>query len=65
METRFSSVISNGVTVRFPSKPPDRILASRIVNGAVVRTRPLCPYSRKARYTGKGSTDDAATFVCQ
>ncbi len=45
--------------------PPDRILASRIVNGAVVRTRPLCPYPRKARYTGKGSTDDAANFVCQ
>lgn len=45
--------------------PPDSIAASRIVNGAVVRTRPLCPYPRKARYTGNGSTDDAANFVCQ
>ncbi len=45
--------------------PPDRIVASRIVDGAIVRTRPLCPYPRKARYKGNGSTDDAANFVCQ
>ena len=45
--------------------PPDRIVASRIANGAVVRTRPLCPYPRKAHYKGSGSTDDAENFVCQ
>lgn len=44
---------------------PDRIIASRVVNGATVRTRPLCPYPRKAVYTGTGSTDDAANFVCR
>ena len=27
-------------------------------------TRPLCPYPQIAKYTGKGSTDDAANFVC-
>jgi feruloyl esterase len=44
---------------------PDRLIASRVVDGAVVRTRPLCPYPRKAVYTGSGSTDDAANFACR
>ena len=44
---------------------PDRIMASRVVDGAVVRTRPLCPYPQKAVYTGSGSSDDAANFVCR
>jgi feruloyl esterase len=45
--------------------PPDRVIASRIVDGATVRTRPLCPYPQKAVYIGSGSTDDAANFVCR
>ena len=44
---------------------PDRIEAARVVDGVVVRTRPLCPYPQLAAYTGSGSTDDAASFVCQ
>lgn len=44
---------------------PDRIVASRVVGGAVVRTRPLCPYPKTAVYSGSGSTDDAASFSCQ
>jgi feruloyl esterase len=44
---------------------PDRIIASRVVNGAAVRTRPLCRYPTKAVYTGSGSTDTAANFVCR
>ena len=28
------------------------------------RTRPLCPYPQVARYTGHGSSDDAATSFC-
>ncbi|AXQ27936.1 tannase/feruloyl esterase family alpha/beta hydrolase [Solimonas sp. K1W22B-7] len=28
------------------------------------RTRPLCPYPQVARWTGKGSSDEAANFVC-
>lgn len=45
--------------------PPDRLLASRTVDGAAVRTRPLCPYPQVAVYRGTGSIDDAASFSCQ
>lgn len=45
-------------------KAPDRIVASHRTDGKVDRTRPLCPYPQAARYTGSGSTDDAANFVC-
>ncbi len=44
---------------------PDRIVASRVTGGATVRTRPLCPYPQVATYSGKGSTDDAASFACR
>ncbi|MEQ1908629.1 MAG: tannase/feruloyl esterase family alpha/beta hydrolase [Vicinamibacterales bacterium] len=44
--------------------PPAQITASKIVNGAVQRTRPLCPFPQRARYRGTGSLDDAANFVC-
>ncbi len=27
-------------------------------------SRPLCPYPAVARYTGKGSIDEAANFAC-
>ena len=43
---------------------PTRILASKIEDGEVVRTRPLCPYPQVARWSGSGSTDDAANFAC-
>ena len=43
---------------------PDRVIASRSRDGAVDRTRPLCPYPQIATYTGSGSTDDAENFVC-
>ena len=43
---------------------PARIIASRATNGAIDRTRPLCPYPQVAQYSGKGSTDDAANFSC-
>jgi feruloyl esterase len=45
-------------------KAPDSLLASKVTDGKVVRTRPLCPYPQVARHTGKGSTDDAANFSC-
>jgi feruloyl esterase len=44
---------------------PDRVPAAHVSNGKVDRTRPLCAYPRIARYQGKGSTDDAASFECQ
>ena len=43
---------------------PDRITASRTLSGGALQTRPLCPYPAVAKYTGSGSTDDAANFVC-
>jgi feruloyl esterase len=45
-------------------KPPAQIVASRIKNGKVERTRPLCPYPQIAKYKGTGSTDDTANFAC-
>ena len=43
---------------------PRQILATTTVNGAVTRSRPLCPYPQTAIYNGSGSTDDAASFHC-
>jgi feruloyl esterase len=45
-------------------KAPESIVASRVVNSKVVRTRPLCPYPQVARYSGQGSIDEAANFRC-
>jgi feruloyl esterase len=45
-------------------RAPDSLLAKKIVNGAVTRSRPLCPYPQAARYDGSGSSDDAANFRC-
>jgi feruloyl esterase len=53
---------------------PERIIATEYdppalfvpeEDAKVVRTRPLCPWPKVARYTGRGSTNDAANFVCQ
>jgi feruloyl esterase len=44
---------------------PARIEASHATAGKVDRTRPLCAYPEVARYTGSGSTDEAANFVCR
>ncbi len=38
---------------------PDAIIAAR-----PGRTRPVCAYPRVAKYSGAGSTDDAANFAC-
>lgn len=47
-------------------KAPERILARKVgAGGAVSRTRPLCVYPQRAVYTGSGSTDAAANFVCK
>jgi hypothetical protein len=43
---------------------PSAIPAARIVDGKVVRTRPLCPYPQVAAYKGSGSIDEASSFAC-
>jgi feruloyl esterase len=44
---------------------PDRVVARKMANGGVVRSRPLCVYPQHAEYKGAGSTDDEASFVCK
>jgi feruloyl esterase len=44
---------------------PATIVASRVVDGKAVRTRPLCPYPEVARYKGAGSIDAADSFECR
>jgi feruloyl esterase len=43
---------------------PQSIVGSRVVEGKVLRTRPLCPYPQVARYKGTGSIDEASSFSC-
>jgi feruloyl esterase len=45
-------------------KPPDVLIARHLQDGKAVRTRPLCPFPQVARYDGKGSIDEAASFQC-
>ena len=54
---------------------PDQVIAAKYENdyaglidlplGTPVRSRPLCAYPKVAQWTGKGSSDDAANFVCR
>jgi feruloyl esterase len=46
------------------SKAPAQMIATHSTNGAVDRTRPLCPYPQEAQYKGTGSTDKAESFSC-
>jgi hypothetical protein len=48
---------------------PTKIIATKYKTdgnpgSGVVRTRPLCPYPMVAKYSGSGSTDEAANFSC-
>ena len=43
--------------------PAGAVIASKVVNGSVTRTRPVFPYPAVARYIGSGSIDDAANFI--
>jgi feruloyl esterase len=43
---------------------PRKIIAAHMDKGTTTMTRPLCPYPMTAHYTGHGSTDVAANFVC-
>jgi feruloyl esterase len=48
---------------------PQRIVATKYQDDnpqrAVLRSRPLCPYPSSAHYLGRGSSDDASSFVCR
>ena len=46
-------------------KAPERVVASRPLEGGGSHSRPLCPYPQVATYTGQGSADEAGNFVCK
>jgi len=43
---------------------PEKIIATRIDNGVVVRQRPICPFPAQAAYKGRGDINDAKNFSC-
>lgn len=54
--------------------PRERIVATKFDNdlfaflgfpAKALRTRPLCPFPKVAKWDGKGSTDEAASFACE
>jgi feruloyl esterase len=45
-------------------KAPERIVASKLADGKVIRTHPLCAYPGVAHYSGSGDMNDAANFAC-
>jgi feruloyl esterase len=47
------------------ARVPEKIIAARVTDGRISRTRPLCPYPQVAQYRGTGSTDDAGNFDCK
>ena len=49
---------------REKGKAPTQIVAVHRTNGAVDRSRPLCPYPQVAVYKGSGSTDEVQNFTC-
>ena len=46
-------------------KAPTSIVASRVTNGAVDRTRPLCPYPQVAVYDKRGDSNRVESFSCR
>ena len=39
--------------------------SGRAADACASLKRPACPYPKKARYTGSGDTNAAASFVCE
>jgi hypothetical protein len=44
-------------------KPPERIIASKVVNGKEVMTRPIFPYPDEAVYSGSGDPLKESNFI--
>ncbi len=44
---------------------PEKIIAHQYANEKEVRTHPLCPWPKIARYKGKGLPEDANSFSCK
>jgi len=50
---------------RESNKAPDQLLGFHVANNRVDMSRPVCKYPQVATYSGTGSTNDAANFVCK
>lgn len=61
----FDAVTALEQWVEKGTKPAEIVASHRSNSGEVDRTRPLCPYPQVATYTGTGSIDEAASFVCK
>ena len=46
-------------------RTPERIVASQVEKGRILRTHPLCAYPAEARYKGRGDPNEAANFTCR
>ena len=50
-------------------KPPKKLIATKYAGdnpaAGITMQRPLCPYPKAAVYTGRGSTNDPASFKCR
>lgn len=44
---------------------PDNLVATKIVDSRIVRSRPLCPFPSVAMYKGKGDINQAESFECK
>lgn len=45
--------------------PSSLVVRKAAAGGVPARSRPVCAFPAQATYTGSGSTDDAANFVCK
>ncbi|MEN3747453.1 tannase/feruloyl esterase family alpha/beta hydrolase [Sphingomonas sp. HF-S3] len=45
-------------------RAPERLTATKLVEGRETFTRTLCPYPQAARYDGRGPQDSAASYRC-
>ncbi len=43
---------------------PDNVLATRVEQNEVTRSRPICPYPAVSTWNGTGDPDDASSFAC-
>ncbi len=55
-----------GALVRWTEEgtAPNKVIGGQRLPAGKVRTRPICVYPRVAKWTGQGSSDNAANFVC-
>jgi feruloyl esterase len=45
-------------------KAPQSLVATKVKDGKVEMTRPLCPYPQAATYKGPGDPNVAESFLC-